>query len=233
MSLNVSEKENEKKEIDAIYLRNYSKAIFLFPLFLTSIILWIIQAFWGVPGNPLAGLGFIWTLVFFINLLTISFDFSSVKLFIIVLIIVVVILLLVFLVLPASLAMILEGFQNFEFNIGMTAEFYMVMSIILAVILAFVFIGVRFDYWRLERNEIYHRTGIFVKAERYPTQGITIKKKIPDLIEFMLLRAGSISLIVGDNEVAHLSTILNINKISNKIDKLLSELNIEVEPPST
>jgi len=229
----ISLNDNEKKEIDAIYLRNYSKAIFLFPLLLTSIILWIIQAFWGVSGNSLAGLGFIWTLVFFINLLTISFDFSSVKLFIIVLIIVVVILLLVFLVLPASLAMILEGFQNFEFNIGMTAEFYMVMSIILAVILAFVFIGVRFDYWRLERNEIYHRTGIFVKAERYPTQGITIKKKIPDLIEFMLLRAGSISLIVGDNEVAHLSTILNINKISNKIDKLLSELNIEVEPPST
>jgi len=231
ISLNVSEKKNKKKEIEVIYLRNYSKAIFLFPLFITSIILWIIQAFWGLPGNSLAGLGFIWTLVFFINLLTISFDFSSIKLFIITLIIVIVILLLVFLVLPATMAMIMEGFQNFEFNIGMTVEFYMVMSIILGVVLIFVFIGVRFDYWRLERNEIYHRTGIFLKAERFPTQGITIKKKIPDLIEFILLRAGSLSLIVGDNEVAHLSTILNINKKSNNIDKLLSELRIEVDKP--
>ena len=58
-----------------------------------------------------------------------------------------------------------------------------------------------------------------------------IKKKIPDLIEFILLRAGSITLIIGGNEVAHLSTILNINKKSNKIDKLLSEMSVEIDKP--
>lgn len=232
ISLNVNEKKNKKREnLDVIYLRNYSKAIFLFPLFFTSIILWIIEAFLVVPGNPLAGLGFIWTLVFFVNIFAISFDFSSIKLFLIALVIVIAILLFVFLILPATLAMIMEEFQNFEFNIGMTVEFYMVMSIILTVVLASVFIEVRFDYWRLERNEIYHRSGIFVKAERYPTQGIMIKKKIPDLIEFILLRAGSITLIIGGNEVAHLSTILNINKKSNKIDKLLSEMSVEIDKP--
>jgi hypothetical protein len=230
--LNENTKKNENEgELHVIYLRNYSKAIFLFPLFFTSIILWIIEALYALPGSSITGLGFIWTLVFFINLLTISFDFSSMKLFIIALIIVVIILLVVFLVLPASLAMIMGEVQTFEFNIGMTAEFYMVMSFILTVVLAAVLIGVRFDYWRLEQNEIYHRSGIFVKTERYSTQGIRISKKIPDLIEFLLLRAGSITLIFGDSDVVHLSTILNINQISNKIDKLLSELNVDVELP--
>ena len=105
---------NNKESKNVIYLRNYSKAIFLYPLFFTSIILRIIEAFLGEAGKPLAGLGFIWTLVFFINLLAISFDFSSVKLVIIALIIVICILLVVFLVIPLTLAMIWEEFQNFE-----------------------------------------------------------------------------------------------------------------------
>ena len=222
---------NNKESKNVIYLRNYSKAIFLYPLFFTSIILWIIEAFLGEAGKPLAGLGFIWTLVFFINLLAISFDFSSVKLVIIALIIVICILLVVFLVIPLTLAMIWEEFQNFEFNIGMTVEFYMIMTIILGVVLAFTLIGVRFDYWRLERNEIYHRRGIFVKAERYPTRGLRIKKEIPDLLEYFLLRAGTITLIYGENNIAHLNTILNISKKSKKIDKLLSEMEVEVEEP--
>ena len=222
---------NNKESKNVIYLRNYSKAIFLYPLFFTSIILWIIEAFLGEVGKPLAGLGFIWTLVFFINLLAISFDFSSVKLVIIALIIVICILLVVFLVIPLTLAMIWEEFQNFEFNIGMTVEFYMIMTIILGVVLAFTLIGVRFDYWRLERNEIYHRRGIFVKAERYPTRGLRIKKEIPDLLEYFLLRAGTITLIYGENNIAHLNTILNISKKSKKIDKLLSEMEVEVEEP--
>lgn len=227
----MNDNNNNKESKNVIYLRNYSKAIFLYPLFFTSIILWIIEAFLGEPGKPLAGLGFIWTVVFFINILAISFDFSSVKLVIIALIIVICILLVVFLVLPLSLSMIFEEFQNFEFNIGMTVEFYMIMTIILGVVLAFTLIGVRFDYWRLERNEIYHRRGIFVKAERYPTRGLRIKKEIPDLIEYFLLRAGTITLIYGENNIAHLSTILNISKKSNKIDKLLSEMEVEFEEP--
>ena len=63
-----------KKEVEVIYLRNYSKAIFFFPLFIANIILWILQYFLGESGNPVPWLGFIWTLVFFINLLTIAFS---------------------------------------------------------------------------------------------------------------------------------------------------------------
>ena len=225
--------DNKKKESkNLIYLRNYSKAIFLYPLFITSIILWIIEAVLGEPGKPLAGLGFIWTLVFFIDLLAVAFDFSSIKLVVIALIIVICVLLVFFLVIPLTLTIFWVHFQNFEFNIGMTVEFYMIMSILLGIVLASAFIGVRFDYWRLERNEIYHRTGIFVKAERYPTRGLRIKKEIPDLVEYALLRAGTITLLFGENNIAHLSTILNISKKSNKIDKLLSELEVDVEEPA-
>jgi hypothetical protein len=232
MTDNELSNDKEKHE-EVIFLRNYSKAIFLFPLLFTSFILWLIEASFGQPRNPIMGLGFIWTLVFFINIIAVTFDISSAKFFIVLLIIIILILVLIFFLIPATLSMIYIEFQDFEFNIGMTFQFYMVMTIIFALALMFSLIGPRFDYWRLERNEIYHKKGIFTQAERYPTQGLRIKKSIPDILEFIFLRAGSITLILGKDDIAHLSTITNINKKSKKIDYLLSEMDVEVEKPSS
>jgi len=217
-----------KKE-DQIYLRNYSKAILTYPIFIVSLIFLLIEAFFGRAGEPISGLGFIWTIIFFINLVAIFFEISSAKLTIIIISIIIVILLFVFLLLPATLSIIFEELSNFEFNIGMTAEFYMVMTVIFAVILLFSFIGARFDYWVLERNEIFHRKGIFVKIERFPTRGLRIKKEIPDIIEFLFLRAGSITLFLSENQIDQLSTIININKKSDMIDKLLSDIEVKIE----
>jgi len=228
---NVKTVKEEHEEV--IFLRNYSKSIFLFPVLLTSFIFWLIEQFFGQPGNPIAGLGFIWTLIFFINLITITFDISSGKFFALLLVIIVIILLLIFFLIPATLSMIYIEFQNFEFNIGMTSQFYMVMTMIFTLVLILALIGPRFDYWRLERNEIYHKKGIFIQAERYPTKGLRIKKSIPDILEFFLLRAGSLTLILGKDDIAHLSTLTNINKKSKQIDYLLSEIEVEVELPDS
>ncbi|MBD3213514.1 MAG: hypothetical protein GF311_12980 [Candidatus Lokiarchaeota archaeon] len=62
-----SQEKTEERAREIIYLRSYSKAIFFFPLFITTIILWIIQYILGESGKPVPWLGFIWTLVFFIR----------------------------------------------------------------------------------------------------------------------------------------------------------------------
>ena len=111
----------------------------------------------------------------------------------------------------------------------MSTEFYLSIAIILGLSLFIAWIGTRFNYWRLERNEAYHKTGLFVTATRYPVKGLRIKKEIPDVFEFFLLRAGSIILYLSRDESAHLHTIINIDKKAKQIDALLSELEVDVE----
>lgn len=219
-------KEKREEHPSQITLRNYPKVIFFYPLFFTSLTLWILQMIFASTGTPIALLGFIWMIVFFINLIIIGFDFNSTKFFILVLVIVIVILLFVFLVVPN---ISLEDIPPpREYNIEMTNQFYLVITILLGLILLFVFIKTRFNYWRIERNEVYHNKGLFVEADRYPTRNMNIKKKIPDVFEYFILRAGSLTLYVEDEDF-HLPTVLNIDDKIEKINYLLSHLEVEVD----
>lgn len=216
----MSEKKKPKHPTE-IYLRSYPKIIFFWPLLLVSFFWWILQLF---GDKPIGWLGTVWMIVFFTNLFITAFDFSSTKFFVMILAIVVVLLLVAFIVLPNIAVNI--SFE--DFNLGLTEGFYLTTTIILAIILGFVILSSRFDYWKLERNEIYHKSGIFSSAERYPVKSLRLKKEIPDVFEFFLLRAGSMTLLPGRaDEVIHLPTVLNINKKEEQIDWLLSHVSVE------
>ena len=119
-----------------------------------------------------------------------------------------------------------DGIEGF--NLGITATFYAITCIILVIILGFIVLSTRFEYYKIERNEIYHKSGIFSSAERFPTKGLRIKKSIPDVFEFFMLRAGSMTLFPGRaDEVIILPTVLNINKKEQQIDALLSYVSVE------
>jgi hypothetical protein len=139
-------------------------------------------------------------------------------------VVVVIVLLLIFLV-PGFFSPLPPGDDGF--NPALTAEFYLVTTIIMALILGLVVLSSRFDYWKIERNEIYHKKGIFSSAERMPTKSLRILKEIPDVFEFFILRAGSITLMPGHGDVIPLRTVLNINKKQKQIDYLLSHVSIE------
>ncbi len=207
------------KNVNEVILRTYPKVIFFWPMALVSLILWLLQMLYP---TPLPLFGNIWLIVFFVNMFIVAFDFSSSKFFVLIMLVVVVVLLLIFLV-PGLFTIIPGG----SFNTGLTAEFYLVMTIIMAFILGMVVLSSRFDYWKIERNEIYHKKGIFSSAERMPTKSLRILKEIPDVFEFFILRAGSITLMPGHGDVIHLNTVLNINKKQNQIDFLLSHVSIE------
>ncbi|MHA1458898.1 MAG: hypothetical protein ACTSQR_04445 [Promethearchaeota archaeon] len=211
--------ETPSKPITEVFLRSYPKVIFFWPMAFVSLVLWLLQM---IYPTPVALLGNIWLVVFFINMFIVAFDFSSAKFFVLIMVVVVVVLLLVFLV-PGMFTAIPGG----EFNPGLTAEFYLVLTITMAFILGLVVLSSRFDYWKIERNEIYHKQGIFSSAERMPTKSLRIKKEIPDVFEFFILRAGSITLMPGHGDVIPLPTVLNINKKQKQIDYLLSHVSIE------
>ncbi|MFX0059680.1 MAG: hypothetical protein ACFE85_17860 [Candidatus Hodarchaeota archaeon] len=213
--------QQKSKQVTHVILRSYPKIIFFWPLLITSFILWLLQM---LVQDPVAWYGNFWLIVFFINIFITAFDFSSTKFFVLILVVVVVILLLIFLVFPNFGPIALPGG---EFNAGLTAEFYLVMTLILAIILFLVVLSARFDYWKIERNEIYHKAGIFTSAERIPTKSLRIKKEIPDVFEFFLLRSGTITLMPGHGDVIPLTTVLNINKKQEHIDWLLSYVSVE------
>jgi len=211
--------EKKVKPITEVFLRSYPKIIFFWPLTLVSLVMWLLQM---IAPDPVAWYGNFWLVLFAINMFIVAFDFSSTKFFVLVLVIVVVILLVIFLV-----PNLFEGLPAVSFNPMLTAEFYLVVTIVMAIILGLVVLGARFDYWKIERNEIYHKAGIFSSAERLPTKSLRIKKEITDVFEFFILRAGSITLMPGHGDVIHLPTVLNINKKQNQIDYLLSHVSIE------
>ena len=212
--------EKKEKSVEEVYIRSYPKVIFMYPLLITSLVLWLLQLLYPTPV-PIFGT--IWMIVLFVNLFIMAFDFSSAKFFVLVLVVVVVALLVVFLLLPNMHISI--GALNINF--GITAQFYAIVALILAVILGLVWLSSRFDYWKIERNEIYHKNGIFSSAERVPTKSLRLKKEIPDVFEFFVLRAGSITLMPGHGDVIPLTTVLNINKKERQIDQLLSYVSVE------
>ena len=212
--------EKKAKHPSEIYLRSYPKIIFFWPLLITSIVLWIIQAL----TDPSSTLGYVWLIVFFINIFVTAFDFSSTKFFVLVLAILIVILLLVFMVLP-NFTFDITGFK---LNLMLPWDFYMVMTIILVFILGIVIISTRFEYYKIERNEIIHKSGIFSTAERFPVKSLRFKKEIPDVFEFFMLRAGKFTIMPGKaDEVMILNTVLNINKVEKHLDWLLSHVSVE------
>lgn len=215
----MSEKKPAKYPTE-IYIRSYPKVIFFWPLLITSFVLWLIQAF----NDPNTMLGYVWFIVFFVNLFVTAFDFSSTKFFVLILAIVVVVLILVFMVLP-RFSISLTGL---EIDLALTWQFYMVMTIILLFILGIVIISTRFEYYKIERNEIIHKKGIFSTAERFPSKSLRFKKEIPDVFEFFMLRAGKFTIMPGKaDEVMILPTVLNISKKEKQLDWLLSHVSVE------
>ncbi|UCD01183.1 MAG: hypothetical protein JSV23_09910 [Promethearchaeota archaeon] len=216
----MSEQKKPVKHPSEIFIRSYPKVIFFFPLLIASFFLWLIQLF----TPPSVVLGYIWFIVFFVNIFVTAFDFSSTKFFVLILAIVIVVLIVVFLVLPYY-SFSLTGI---ELNLALSHEFYLLMTLILAFILGIIVLSTRFEYYKIERNEIIHKTGIFSSAERFPVKSLRFKKEIPDVFEFFMLRAGRLTIMPGKaDEVMILPTVLNINKKEQHLDWLLSHVSVE------
>ena len=214
---------------DSVILRSYPKVIFFYPLLIVSIILFLIQYFLNSP-NVNKIIGFIWILVFFCNLFVIAIDTTSGKLFTLALIIVGVILIIIYFIAP-QIDLSIFGLESELFDFGLTAQFYLIISLILTFILVFVWLEERFDFWKIEKNEIYHKKGLLSNIKRYPTSGLKYSKEITDLFEFLALKAGRVTLFIDSNTTVTLDTVINVNKKIKKLDGLLSQFRVKVVNP--
>lgn len=85
-----------------------------------------------------------------------------------------------------------------------------------------------FNYYTIERNELYHRIGIFARAERYAISNVSFDKEIPDIFEFLMLGAGSLTFYPEDGRrLVKLNTVVRINKKERRLNQLLSKISVD------
>lgn len=219
--------DTSSSDSESIVLRRYPKVIFTYPLLIISIALTFLQFFWE-SYNPFFGA--IWMLMFTFNLFMIAFETNSTRLFSIIILIVISILIFIYIIAP-NIELDILNLSSILINFGFTTQFYFVMSVILGLILLFVWIEERFEYWKIEKNEVYHKSGILANLKRYPTSNLEYSKEITDVFEYLALRAGKITLIVNNKTAFTLDTVINVNKKIKQLDDLLSQFRVKVVNP--
>ncbi|MCB9892715.1 MAG: hypothetical protein H6832_14390 [Planctomycetes bacterium] len=219
-----------KKDPDRVIIRPWPKVIFLYPTLVASLIGWF--ASWlskdgaSAAGNPTVG--WIFMLIFAINLLVFAFDFSRIKSITILFIGVAI----VFALMWANnqweiMAWVREKLGTID--IRMNAQFYGFMAFLLAFIFFLVFVNTRFNYYEINRNEILHHHGYLGDIRRTPTTAMRMQKEIYDLMEYALLRSGRLVFNPQtEREALVIDNVVGINEVERRIKYLLSSVSVAV-----
>lgn len=237
------------KEIEEVTIRTYPKIIFFWPTVIASALLGLFAQFIPIMNVPPIDftyqiaihnnwildwkviLGLIWFGFFISNLFTVSFDYSSSKVLALVLFFIAGILLLIILiVLFPNLDKNIPHFSINILGLTMSFEFYYGFAGIFALVFLFIWAEKRWNYYKINSQEIVHKTGILGDLERFPAPNTYMHKKIADVFEFLLLKSGELTIIPTQaNTIIHLPVVININKKEKEIQQILEKLEVEVD----
>jgi len=220
------------RETTTVIVRPYPKIVYLYLTWLSSILCGILQPAL-VAGERLnestiarsAFVGRIWILLFVFNILVISFEFTRIRSVAIVF----AVLAFVFAGIEFGYLAVVGTFLR-DLPIFMNSTFYYVVAVVFTVIYLLVFITTRFNYWEFQPNEILHHHGFMGDVQRYPTRGLRMQKEITDVLEHILLRAGTLVLAPpGVERPIVLENVINLNKVEDKIQRLLGTLKVRLD----
>ena len=220
-----------------LIIRPWPKVVFLYPTFAVSTVFWLVSLV-STSGSTtgVTWLGNVFMIVFGLNLLVFSFDFSRIKSITILLGIVAV-------VLGIGWANTqwgwFEGIKNLfaSVDIRMNTQFFGFVSGILAFILAVVLVNSRFNYYEINHRELMHHHGYLGDITRIPTAGLLVQKEIYDLLEYLLLRSGRLVFYPqGKREAIVVDNVIHVNRVEECINDLLSVVAVrempDDEPPA-
>lgn len=216
----------EEEERERVIIRPYPKAVFFYPVALTALICGLLSLTgWVAPAT----LGFVFCVVFFFNIVIMSFEFTRHVSVAVVLSIFVIVLLGMLLNERLHLVEFLRGLYA-KLDWQANAGFYFALAGAFALTMLGVFIDTRMDYWEVRGNEVLHHHGFLGDVERYPAPSIRIKKEITDVFEYLLLFSGRLIVYPSGAERAIvLDNVPRINKIEAQIEELLDALHVTVE----
>jgi hypothetical protein len=217
--------------IESLVIRSWPKIVLMLPTLFASIVCFIIMGIAG-PVNPetqfgsihYVGLAFL--IIMGINLTMLLYDLSP-KGFILVALLIAVLLLLIALINPGT------GGTSLWTRIGKVmsvrvianAAFYFIFSLILLFNLGIAWVITRFNYWKVEHNEIIIHKGFMHEQERHPTPQARFKLVIEDVVEYAILGSGKIIFYFADDNSHHeLPTVLFVHRKAKQLDELLGRL---------
>ena len=216
------------KPIEKVILRPWPKVIFLYPTTLVAALCWILSPFSAEPGSGSPTLGWLFMLVFGINLMVFAFEFSRIKTITIFTVIVAVVLGLGW----ASHSWDVVPFIRrtlLGIDIRMNTQAYGFITCMFLFIYAVLMINSRFNYYEVNRNEILHHFGYLGDVKRVPTSGLRMEKEIYDLLEFALLRSGRLIFYPSTvREALVIDNVINVNKVEKDLAELLSSMSVMI-----
>jgi hypothetical protein len=206
----------------SVIIRPWPKVVFLYPTFLCSMVCWLVAMFREDGAAGIGSLGNAFMIVFALNILVFSFDFSRIK--------------SITLVVTAIALIFGIGWANTQWgwfegirttlgkiDIRANTQFFGFMSALFAFIFLMVFINSRFNYYEVNHREILHHHGYLGDIKRLPTTGLQVTKEIYDLLEFLLLRSGRLIFYPSSSrDAVVIDNVINVNGVENSIKDLLS-----------
>ena len=224
-------------EATNVIVRAYPKVVYLYLTWIASLVCGLLapeaEVIDAEGGIRFAGenaeraflIGRIWLGLFVFNVLVISFEFSRIRSVALSFFIIAVIFgAMHFGGLPA----VTKFFGGLE--LFMNKVFYYAMAAVFSIIYLLVFINTRFSYWEIQPNEILHHHGFLGDVHRYPTRGLHMQKEISDVLEHILLRAGTLVLEPqGQRRPIVLENVISLNKVEDKIQRLLGTLKVRLD----
>jgi hypothetical protein len=225
--------QQEPAEPGRVILVAYPKIVFLYPIFLASLLAAIYMSITGSALDATARGPVLVSTVFLVilcsNLVVLGFDFprtTSLTLFFFV-VAVVMAMVLLFTFHPEALPALANALARFRPLAN--AAFYWALAGILGAIFVFVIVGTRFDYWEVRPNELLHHHGFLSNLERFSAPNLRIDKEINDIFEYMLLRSGRLILQSSNERRAIiLDNVVGIRRKEEAITRMLSALHVQI-----
>ena len=222
-----------------IFLVAYPKVIFLYPTFITSLLVGSYFSLAGadaldITNRMSVGLTTLFLAVFAVNMVVFSFDFprttSLTVFFLLAALVLGVVLLIQFYpeLLPV-MSRVLKSFHPLA-----NATFFHLVSTILGLLFLAVFINAKFDYWEVRENELLHHHGFLSNLERYSAPSLRFSKEINDIFEYLLLGAGRLILHPSNEPRAIvLDNVLFITRKEDQLTRMLGALQVRIRPEKT
>lgn len=226
--------ELAEKTPESIVLFSYPKIVFLYPVFIASLVAAVYLTFQHQPleasvNHPAVLVSTLFLTILAVNMVVLSFDFprtTSLTLFFFIAALV-----LGFVLVCMRWPDVFPWITHLlvDFHPLANATFYWAFVGILGAIYLAVLVVVRFDYWEVRPNELLHHHGLLANLERLSAPSLRIDKEINDVFEYMLLRSGRLILQASSERRAIiLDNVLFIKKKEEAITRMLGALQVQV-----
>lgn len=202
----------------------------MLPTFFAAILCGIIMAVHGMPSadadfGGIHFVGLVFLLVLALNLTMLLYDLSL-RGFLMVALLIIVVVLGLYVLNHSREGRLWERVGDaMKWRIVANAAFYFTFALVLLFNLAIAWIITRFNYWKVEHNEIVIHRGFLQEQERHPTAQARFKLVIEDIVEYGILGCGKLVFYFGDSQTTEeLTTVLFVHRKARRLDDLLGRV---------